>query len=56
MTACFDITFMLYETGKVSSFTYIIVGFISMTYNQVWDIYLDWGLLSTNESGKQFLR
>eukprot|EP00350_Pseudokeronopsis_sp_OXSARD2_P000523 CAMPEP_0170564802 /NCGR_PEP_ID=MMETSP0211-20121228/75009_1 /TAXON_ID=311385 /ORGANISM="Pseudokeronopsis sp., Strain OXSARD2" /LENGTH=129 /DNA_ID=CAMNT_0010884733 /DNA_START=160 /DNA_END=546 /DNA_ORIENTATION=- len=42
--------------GVIGNTWYIIISAISTCYSYSWDIYMDWGLLRSQEPGKKFLR
>ena len=51
------VLFYLYE--DVSDFAligFILINIASTIYSYYWDLYMDWGLLRSNEHGKKYLR
>ena len=43
------------EAG-IDFWIYVVLSFFSSIYSYSWDIYMDWGLLRTKETGKWGLR
>lgn len=42
--------------GNTSLALFFILSMISTIYAYSWDLYMDWGLLRSNEAGKKYLR
>jgi hypothetical protein len=47
---------MLKGLHIVGNNVYVPVGIVSTLYSYSWDVYMDWGLIRSNEPGKKFLR
>ena len=42
--------------GDLTLYIFLAVSLLSTAYSYSWDLYMDWGLLRSKESGKLFLR
>jgi hypothetical protein len=51
------IVYALYnDESDTPLYFFVAINIISTAYSYYWDLYMDWGLLRSNEPGKRYLR
>ena len=51
------IFFTLYsKESNLAFYSFVAINILSTSFSYYWDLYMDWGLLRSNEKGKRYLR